>query len=37
MIRIGPDGAVVTPVVDLTKITVTALIAAIGVWRVLRR
>jgi len=37
VIRIGPDGAVVTPVVDLTKITVTALIAAIGVWRALRR
>ena len=37
VIRIGPDGVAVTPVVDLTKIAVTALFAAIGVWRVVRR
>ena len=37
VIRIGSDGVEVTPVVDLTKIAVTALIAAIGVWRALRR
>jgi uncharacterized spore protein YtfJ len=37
VIRIGTDGVEVTPVLDLTKIAVTALLAAIGVWRVLSR
>ena len=37
VIRIGADGGVVvSPVVDLTKIAVTALLSALGVWRVLR-
>lgn len=37
VIRIGPDGVAVTPVMDLTKIAVTALLTAVGVWRALRR
>jgi uncharacterized spore protein YtfJ len=37
VIRLGPDGVEVRPVIDLTKVTVTVLLAAIGVWRVLRR
>ncbi len=38
VIRIGADGELrVEPVVDLTKIAVTALIAAIGAWRLARR
>ena len=37
VIRIGPDGVQVEPVVDLTKIAVTGLLAAIGLWRALRR
>ena len=37
VIRIGADGVEVTPVIDLTKIAVTALFAAAGLWRVLRR
>jgi uncharacterized spore protein YtfJ len=37
VIRIGSDRVAVTPVVDLTKIAVTALLAAIGVWRAVRR
>jgi uncharacterized spore protein YtfJ len=37
MIRIGPDGVEVTPVIDFTKIGVTLLLAFIGVWRALSR
>jgi uncharacterized spore protein YtfJ len=37
VIRVTPRGVEVRPVIDLTKITVTALFAAIGVWRALRR
>ena len=37
VIRIGPAGVEVQPVVDLTKIAVTGLLAAVGVWRALRR
>ena len=37
VIRIGADGVEVQPVLDFTRILVTVLLAAIGVWRVLRR
>jgi uncharacterized spore protein YtfJ len=37
VIRIGPTGAEVTPVIDFTKIGVTLLLASIGVWRALTR
>ena len=36
VIRVGPDGINVEPVIDLTKLAVTALLSALGVWRVLR-
>jgi len=36
VIRVGAGGIQVEPVVDLTKIAVTFLLAAAGVWRVLR-
>lgn len=37
VIRIGPDGVEVEPVIDLTKIAVTGLLAAVGLWRALRK
>lgn len=37
VIRIGPDGVRVEPILDFTKILVTVLLAALGVWRVLKR
>jgi uncharacterized spore protein YtfJ len=37
VIRISPDRVQVQPVIDLTKIALTVLLAAIGVWRALRR
>ena len=37
VIRVGPDGVNVTPVIDFTKIGVTLLLAGVGVWRALRR
>lgn len=37
VIRVGPGGVVVTPVIDFTKIGLTLLIGIIGVWRALRR
>jgi uncharacterized spore protein YtfJ len=37
VIRIDPNGLQVTPVIDFTKIGVTALLSAIGLWRALRR
>jgi uncharacterized spore protein YtfJ len=37
VIRVGPDGVDVTPVIDFTKIGVTLLLATIGVWRALAR
>lgn len=36
VIKVGADGIEVEPVVDLTKIAVTFLLAAIGVWRAMR-
>jgi len=33
VIRVGPRGIEVRPVLDLTKIGVTVLLAAVGVWR----
>jgi uncharacterized spore protein YtfJ len=36
-IEIGPDGVRVRPVVDLTRVGVTALFAALAVWRATRR
>jgi uncharacterized spore protein YtfJ len=37
VIRVGPGGVEVTPVIDFTKIGVTLLLGVIGVWRALRR
>lgn len=37
VIRVGPEGVEVTPVIDFTKIGVTLLLASIGVWRALSR
>jgi uncharacterized spore protein YtfJ len=37
VIRVGRNGIEVRPVLDLTKIGVTALLSAVGVWNVLRR
>lgn len=36
VIRVGAGGVEVEPVIDLTKLAVTALLSALGVWRVLR-
>lgn len=36
VITVGADGVRVEPVIDLTKLAVTALLSALGVWRVLR-
>ncbi len=36
VITVGADGARVEPVIDLTKLAVTALLSALGVWRALR-
>jgi len=37
VIRVGPGGVEVSPVIDFTKIGVTLLLGAVGVWRALRR
>lgn len=37
VIRIGPTGVEVKPVIDFTKIGVTLLLSLVGLWRVLRR
>ncbi|HKX75647.1 MAG TPA: spore germination protein GerW family protein [Acidimicrobiia bacterium] len=37
VITIGPQGVRVEPILDFTKILVTVLLAALGVWRALRR
>ena len=37
VIRIGPSGVDVRPVIDFTKVGVTLLLGLIGVWRALRR
>lgn len=37
VIRVGPGGIEVRPVVDFTKIGVTILLSGLGVWRALRR
>jgi len=36
IIKIGPGGIQVEPVIDITKLAVTALLSALGVWRALR-
>jgi uncharacterized spore protein YtfJ len=36
-IEIGPDGVRVRPVIDLTRVGITALFAALAVWRAMRR
>lgn len=36
VIRVGAGGIEVEPVIDLTKLAVTALLSALGVWRALR-
>ena len=37
VIRVGPDGIEVEPVIDITKFGITVLVAALGVWKALRR
>lgn len=37
VIRIGKDGIEVRPVIDYTKVGVTVLLSALGVWRAFRR
>ncbi len=37
VIRLTPHGTDVTPLPDVTKIAVTVLLSALGVWRALRR
>ena len=37
VVRVGPDGIEVKPIIDVTKIGVTVLLSALGVWRILRR
>lgn len=36
IIRIGPDRTEIRPVIDLTKLAVTVVLSAVGVWRALR-
>lgn len=36
IIRIGPDRTEIRPVIDLTKLAVTLVLSALGVWRALR-
>ena len=36
IIRLSPAGTEVTPLPDITKIAVTVVLAAVGVWRALR-
>lgn len=37
VIRVGPGGLEVRPVIDFTRIGVTVLLTALGLWRILRR
>jgi uncharacterized spore protein YtfJ len=37
VISVGPDGIAVRPVIDFTRIGLTVLLSALGVWRVLRK
>lgn len=37
VIRVGPNGIEVRPVIDFTKAGITLFLAALGVWRALRR
>jgi uncharacterized spore protein YtfJ len=37
VIRVGPEGIEVRPIVDLTKVGITVLLAALGVWKAIRR
>ena len=37
VIRIGPGGIDVRPIIDLTKVGITLFLAALGVWKALRR
>jgi uncharacterized spore protein YtfJ len=36
-IDIGPDGVTVVPVIDFTRIGISAVLAALAVWRILRK
>jgi len=36
VIRVGPGGIEVVPIIDFTKVGITALLAAIGLWKTLR-
>lgn len=37
VIRVGPNGIEVKPVIDMTKFGITVLLAALGVWKAFRR
>jgi len=37
VIRVGPNGIVVQPVIDFTKVGITVLLAGLRVWKSLRR
>jgi uncharacterized spore protein YtfJ len=37
VVRVGPGGIEVKPIIDVTKIGITVLLSALGVWRILRR
>ena len=37
VIRVGPEGIEVRPIIDLTKVGITVLLAAVGVWKAIRR
>ena len=37
LVRIGPRGIEVKPIIDVTKVAVTVVLSALGVWRILRR
>ena len=37
VIRIGPGGVEVKPVIDFTKVGITIFLSSLGIWRALRR
>jgi uncharacterized spore protein YtfJ len=37
VIEVGPSGVEVHPVIDVTKVAVTAVISAVAIWRVFRK
>ena len=37
VIRVGPNGIEVKPIIDVTKVGITIFLAALGVWKAVRR